>query len=61
MGQTGSVVTLGKGIVSSLSTKMKCNTKGSAETELILLVDRLLDIIWMRYFIECQEFGYLDE
>jgi hypothetical protein len=39
---------------------MKCNTKSSTETELISFADKLVDIIWMRYFIECQ--GYdLDE
>ena len=59
-GQTGSLVTFGKGAVSSSSTKMKCNTKSSTETELISFADKLTDIVWMRYFIECQ--GYdLDE
>ncbi len=39
---------------------MKCNTKISTETELILLADKLADVIWMRYFIECR--GYdIDE
>jgi hypothetical protein len=48
------------GAVSSSSTKMKCNTKSSTETELISFEDKLLDIVWMRYFIECK--GYdLDE
>ncbi len=59
-GQTGCLVTLGKGAVPSSSTKMKCNTKSSTETELISFADKLMDIIWMRHFIECQ--GYdLDE
>jgi hypothetical protein len=35
---------------------MKCNTKSSTETELISFADKLVDIIWMRYFIKCQ--GY---
>ena len=35
---------------------MKCNTKSSTETELISFADKLADIIWMQYFIECQ--GY---
>ena len=39
---------------------MKCNTKSSTETELILLADKLADVIWMQYIIECQ--GYdIDE
>jgi hypothetical protein len=59
-GQTGSLVTFGKGVVSSSSTKMKCNTKSSTETELISFADKLTDIVWMRYFIECQRYD-LDE
>ncbi len=55
-GQTGSLVTVGKGAVASSSNKMKCNTKSSMETELISLADKLMDIIWMCYFVECQ--GY---
>jgi hypothetical protein len=59
-GQTGSLVTFGQGAISSSSNKMKCNTKSSTETELISLADKLADVIWMRYFIECQ--GYdIDE
>jgi hypothetical protein len=34
---------------------MKCNTN-STETELISFADKLTDIIWMHYFVECQ--GY---
>jgi hypothetical protein len=55
-GQTGSLVTFGQGAVASSSNKMKCNTKSSTETELILLANKLADIIWMQYFIECQEY-----
>jgi hypothetical protein len=53
-GQTGSLVTFVKGAVASSSNKMKCNTKSSMETELISLVDKLTDIIWMHYFVKCQ-------
>ena len=53
-GQTGSLVTFGQGAVSSSSNKMKCNTKSSTEKELIPLADKLADVIWMWYFIECQ-------
>jgi hypothetical protein len=54
-GQTCSLATFGKGAVSSSSHKMKCNTN-STETELISFAYILIDIIWMRYFVECQ--GY---
>jgi hypothetical protein len=50
---TGSLVTFGKGAISSSSNKMKCNTKSSTKTEFISFADKLTDIIWMRYFIEC--------
>ena len=59
-GQTGSLVTFGAGAISSSSNKQKCNTKSSTETEIIALHDKLSDVIWMRYFVECQ--GYdIDE
>jgi hypothetical protein len=59
-GQTGSLVTFGAGAVSSSSNKQKCNTKSSTKTELIALHDKLSNVIWMRYFVECQ--GYtIDE
>jgi hypothetical protein len=54
-GQTSSLATFGKGVVSSSLNRMKCNTN-SMETELISFADILTDIIWMRYFVECQ--GY---
>ncbi len=59
-GQSGSLVTFGQGAVASSSNKMKCNTKSSTETELIRFVNKLADIIWMRYFIECQGYN-IDE
>jgi hypothetical protein len=59
-GQIGSLVTFGKGAVSRSSDKMKCNTKSSTETEIISLGNKLSNVVWMRYFIECQ--GYdIDE
>jgi hypothetical protein len=53
-GQTRSLVTFEKGVISSSSNKMKCNTKSSTATEFISFVDKLTDIIWMRYFLQCQ-------
>ncbi len=52
-GQIGCLMTLGKGAVISSSNKMKCNTKSSTKTELIALHDKLPDVIWTRYFVEC--------
>jgi hypothetical protein len=50
------LVTFGAGAVASSSNKQKCNTKSSTKTEIIALHDKLSDVIWMRYFVECQ--GY---
>ena len=55
-GQMGSLVTFGAGAVASSLNKQRCNTKSSTKTEIIALHDKLSDVIWMRYFIECQ--GY---
>jgi hypothetical protein len=55
-GRIGSLMMLEKGAAISSSNKMKCNTQSSTETELISLHDKLPDIIWTRYFMECQ--GY---
>jgi hypothetical protein len=49
-GQTGSLVTFGQGAVASSSNKMKCNTKSSTETELILFANKLANIIWISIF-----------
>jgi hypothetical protein len=59
-GQTDSLVTFGNGALASSSNKMKCNTKSLMETELYSLVVKLTDIIWMRYFVECQGYN-MDE
>ena len=59
-GHTGSIMTLGRGAISSTSRKQKINTKSSTETELVAVHDKLGDVLWMRYFLESQ--GYtIDE
>jgi hypothetical protein len=55
-GQIGCLMMMGKGAACSSSNKMKCNTQSSTETELISLRDKLPDVIWTRYIVECQ--GY---
>jgi hypothetical protein len=53
-------MTMGKGAASSFSEKMKYNMQSSTDTELILLHDKLPDVVWMRYFVRCK--GYeIDE
>jgi hypothetical protein len=50
-GQSGCLMTLGKGAVISSSNEMKCNTKSSTKTELIALHDKLPDVICTRYLL----------
>ena len=56
----GCLITMGKGAAISSSNIMKCNTQSSTETELISVHDKLPDIIWTRYFAECQGYN-IDE
>jgi hypothetical protein len=46
----------GEGSCDQSSNILKCNTRSSTETEIISVHDKLPDIIWTRYFVECQ--GY---
>ena len=55
-GHTGAYMTLGKGAVTSMSTKHKINTKSSTESELVGADDARPAALWSKYFIEAQ--GY---
>jgi hypothetical protein len=59
-GKIGCLMTMGKGAVISSSNVMNCNTQSSTEMELILIHDKLPDIIWTRYFVEGQGYN-IDE
>eukprot|EP00804_Cyclotella_cryptica_P010749 CCRYP_005527-RA/>CCRYP_005527-RA protein AED:0.26 eAED:0.17 QI:0/0/0/1/1/1/3/0/840 len=58
-GQTGAMMSLGKGAVMSFSRKQKLNRRSSSEGELVGIDDALPWILWCRYFIEAQ--GYTVE
>ena len=58
-GQTGAMMSLGKGAVMSFSRKQKLNVCSSAEGELVGIDDALPWILWCKYFIESQ--GYTVE
>jgi hypothetical protein len=58
-GQTGAMMTLGKGSPMSFSRKQKLNVRSSCEGELVGIDDALPFILWLRYFIEAQ--GYTVE
>ena len=53
---TGSIFTLGKGAITSSSTKQKVNARSTTESELIGVDDKISKVIWSRKFIEHQGF-----
>ena len=53
---TGSIFSLGKGAIWNASTKQKVNARSSTEAELVSVDDQKSKIIWMKKFIESQEF-----
>ena len=53
---TGSNFTLGKGMITSDSTKQKVNARSSTEAELIGVDDKVSKVIWTKKFIEAQGF-----
>ena len=55
-GHTGAILTLGRGAITSSSSKHKIPSKSSTESEIIGLYDKVGDILWTRQFLEAQ--GY---
>jgi len=55
--QTGTTLSLSKGLVYSTSTRQKLNTLSSTESELVAMADILPKTLWIRYFLETQ--GYI--
>ena len=53
---TGAILTLGKGAVTSVSTKQKVNTRSSTESELVGVDDVVAKILWTKQFMEAQGF-----
>jgi hypothetical protein len=53
---TGATMTLGKGVLISVSSKQKSNARSSTEAELIGVDDVITKILWTRLFIEAQGF-----
>jgi hypothetical protein len=55
-GQTGAMVSFGKGMPISFSRKQKLNTRSSTESEVVGVDDAMPTVTWTRYFLEEQ--GY---
>jgi hypothetical protein len=53
-GQTGSILTFGRGATTSSSTKQKIPAKSSCKSEIIGLYDKISDALWTRQFLEAQ-------
>ena len=53
-GQTGAVVTLGKGGIHDVSTKQKLNTRSSTESELVGGNNVMPQLSWTNCFLEAQ-------
>ena len=51
-GQVGIVITVGHTTVFARSAKLKCNTKSSAETELIGVSNEISQALWTKYWLE---------
>jgi hypothetical protein len=53
---TGATLTFGKGVVCSVCTKQKVNTRSSTEAELVAMDDVVSKVLWTHRFIEAQGF-----
>jgi uncharacterized protein YeaC (DUF1315 family) len=51
---TGATLSLGSGVLYSMSTRQKLNTKSSTEAELVGVDDAMSAVTWTRNFIEAQ-------
>ena len=51
---TGATMTMGKGSVTSFSTKQKLNTRSSTEAELVAVDDAMSQILWSWSFLQHQ-------
>ena len=54
---TGATMTMGKGVIQSVSTKQKINTRSSTEAELVSFDDIAAKCVWTPLFTEAQGYG----
>jgi hypothetical protein len=58
-GHSGAMFTMGRGVTTSYSRKVKLNSRSSTETELLTLDMYMPEMLWSLYFIQSQ--GYEPE
>jgi hypothetical protein len=51
---TGATMTFGSGVLASVSTKQKVNSRSSTEAELVAVDDVIAKILWTKLFVEAQ-------
>ena len=57
---TGGALSLGKGVITGVSTQQKLTTRSSTEAEPVAVDDCMSLILWTRYFLEAQGYGVDD-
>ena len=57
---TGGALSLGKGVITGISTRQNLTTRSSTEAELVAVDDCMSLILWTRYFLEAQGYGVDD-
>ena len=57
---TGGALSLGKGVITGVSTRQKLTTRSSTEAELVAIDDCMSLILWTHYFLEAQGYGVDD-
>ena len=57
---TGGALSLGKAVITGVSTRQKLTTRSSTEAELVAVDDCMSLILWTHYFLEAQGYGVDD-
>ena len=57
---TAGALSLGKGVITGISTQQKLTTRSSTEAELVTVNDCMSLILWTCYFLEAQGYGVDD-
>ena len=58
--RTGGALSLGKGVITGISTRQKLTTRSSTEAEIVAVDDCMSLFLWKHYFLEAQGYGVDD-